>query len=157
MSNFEQDVNYINLQEVDPNYTAIPEDTYQLKVLTLKLAKTAGNPTKGTGPKPYVKGTFSVENHDKFSGRRLFANFWNITEPGSRDAKDLKKLSMVTGVSQEGSFEGWLEHISQVGPSFKAPVKQVDAIDFTTKEVKQNTDGSPQKDNVIDFRNVQIA
>jgi hypothetical protein len=155
MNELEQDVNYINLNEVDPNYTAIPEEVYTLKVLSLKLAK-AGAQAKNPG-KAYVKGTFSVQDHDKFSGRRLFATFFNITEPSSRDAKDLKRLSQVTGVNQDGGFEQWLETIGQIGPSFKASVKQVDAIDYATRAVKVNEDGTPQKDNQIDFRNVQIA
>ena len=146
---------YPNLRDVDPNYTAIPEDVYTLKVIKLALAKTTGN--NGKAIKPYVKGTFAVTNHDKHAARRLFHNFWNILESSSRDVKDLKKLADATGVQQNGSFESWLEAMTQEQPTFKVPVKQIDAIDFTTREVKLNPDGTTVKDNTIDFRNVEIA
>src|SRR2546426_2027030 len=135
-----ENFDYVDLRAVDPNYTAIPEDVYQLKVIKLVLSKTSGN--NGKAVKPYVKGTFAVTNSDKHSGRRLFHNFWNIQENSSRDAKDLKKLSDAVGIQPNAGFASWLETMTQESPTFKVPVRQVDAIDFTTREVKLNADGT---------------
>jgi len=146
---------FVDLRTVDPNYTAIPEDVYTLKVIKLQLTKTSGQ--NGKAIKPYVKGRFAVTNNDKHSARTLFHNFWNIQDAGSRDAKDLRKLADVTGVQQDGSFTGWLETMTQVQPNFKAFVKQIQAKDFTTREARFNVDGTPVLENQIDFRNVEIA
>jgi hypothetical protein len=149
---------YLDLKTVDPNYTPIEEDVYTLKVLKLTGAMTTGN--NGKEKKPYVKGTFAVTNHNKHSARRLFHNFWNITENSSRDAKDLRKLADATGVPQEGSFSRWMESISQIQPVFKAPVQLKAKTTFnkdtnTRESVIEN--GEVVNENVIDFRNTQPA
>ena len=151
---------HVDLKAVDPNYTAIPADVYTLKVLKLASAKTNAG-------KPYVAGTFAVEKHDKFSGRRIFYNFWNLADNGTRDAKDLRKLSDVTGIPQQGAFSQWLDAMTQEQPSFKAPVvdkikqEKTGEVDPQTGKAiyknQENADGTPVVENSINFRNCEIA
>lgn len=151
---------HIDLKAVDPNYTAVPEDVYVLKVLKLTGSKT------GAG-KPFVAGTFSITRNDKYSGRRIFYNFWNAADQNSRDAKDLRKLSDVTGVQQSGSFSQWLEAMTQEQPEFKVPVthkvkqEKTGEVDPSTGKAvyknQENADGTPVVDNSINFRNCEIA
>src|SRR5258708_2621337 len=116
---------YPDLRTVDPNYTAIEEDVYELKVIKASLGKTSG--ANGKDVKPFANFQIAVTNHGKHSGRRIFHTFWNILDAGSRDMKDLRKLADVTGVQQQGSFPQWLEELSQVGPVFKTRVSQRDS------------------------------
>ena len=157
---FEQDFNFVNLTQVDPNYTAIDEGVYQLKVIKLAVNKTKGD--NGKEVKPYLAGTFSVSNHEKFSGRRLFHNFWSITDNNSFDAKALRRLADASGVPQEGDFLVWVDEMTTQQPEFKVQVKKQAPTTWNketkTREIKVGPDGNALPDeNVIDFRNVAIA
>jgi hypothetical protein len=157
---FEQDFNFVNLTQVDPNYTAIDEGVYTLKVIKMAIQNTKGN--NGAEVKPYLACTFSVSNHEKFSGRRLFHNFWNVTDNSGFDAKALRRIADATGVPQDGDFRAWVEAETTQQPEFKVEVKKQQPTvwnkETKTREVKTNPDGSALPDeNAINFRNVGIA
>jgi len=151
---------YLDLKTVDPNYTPVDEEVYTLKVIKFALAKTKGD--NGKTVKPYLQATFAITNHDKNNGRRLFHNFWNIQDNGGLDAKALKRVSAATGINQDGGFERWVETMSLEQPTFKTLVKKQVATtwDAVNKQRVAKLDPVTQQEvieNVIDFRNVEIA
>lgn len=159
MSNdFEQTFTYADLRDVDPNFTAVPEDVYTLRVLKFEESKT------GKG-KPFVKASFSIVNSGTVDGRRLWHNFWEIGE-GGRDLKPLRRIMDATGVQQteggEAGFKAWLEELTNVQPEFKVLVTKRPPTQYNKEmkatEPKLGPDGAPLPDeNFISFKNVSPA
>jgi hypothetical protein len=151
---------YLDLKAVDPNYTPVEEEVYTLKVIKFVLAKTKGD--NGKTVKPYLQATFAITNHTQNNGRRLFHSFWNIQDNNSFDAKALKRVSAATGINQDGGFTAWVEKMSLEQPIFKALVKKQNATQWNKEkqvaELKLDpVTQLPIPENVIDFRNVEIA
>ncbi len=148
---------YPDLKTIDPEYSKLEADIYTLRVLKLAL-------NVGASGKPYVLGQFAVTRHDRHSARRVSKFFNNVTDPASRDLKDLAKLAKVTGVPFNTTLPEWVGTITQEQPEFKAPVvlepqfKNVKQADGSwVKEPKLEENGDPVMDNRIDFRNAQPA
>lgn len=148
---------YPDLKQIDPEYSKLEADVYTLRVLKLGI-------NVGASGKPYVLGQFAVTKHDRHSARRVSKFFNNVTDPASRDLKDLAKLAKVTGVAFAGQLPEWVASINAIQPEFKAPVllepqyKNIKLADGTwTKEPKLEDNGEPVMDNRIDFRNAQPA
>lgn len=153
---------YPDLKQIDPEYSKLEADVYTLRVLKLSLAA-------GKSGKPYALGQFAVTKHDRHSARRLSKFFNNVTDPNSRDLKDLAKLAKVTGVAFTGTLPDWIASVNQIQPEFKAPVmlepqfsnvKSDDGVGNVSwsKVPKFEDDGTtPVMDNRIDFRNAQPA
>lgn len=156
---FEQEFNYVNLQEVDPNLKAIDEDVYTLKVIKLAIQKKAD--FDGT-LKPNLSARFGVTNHEKFSGRTLWHTFWQIQDNDSFDAKALRRIADATGTPATGGLPAWVEDMNSAQPEFKVQVKKGPPTKWNKetreREVKVGPDGNPLPDiNVINFWNVSIA
>lgn len=156
---FEQNFAYPDLRDVDPNFTAIPEEVYSLKVVKLELKQDKNG-------KSYLSGTFGVVNHPTQSARRLWHNFWDISGQSGRDVKALRRLMDVTGIPQteggEAGFRGWVDTMTAEQPSFKALVRKQTPTTWNKetkqREIKLGPDGNPLPDeNVIDFKNLAIA
>lgn len=151
------DFENLNLNDVDPTFKPIDEGPYILKLMSLLWKESKG--TKETNKDVVyvsINGKFAVDNHPKFSGRKLYHNFFL---GNSFEQKALRRIADATGVSQNPgeTLKDWAARISTTNPSFKVAVKVQQAIDFTTKEGRVDVDGAPILENKIDFRNVGIV
>lgn len=152
------DFENLNLNDIDPTFKPVEEGPYVLKLLGLAWKESTGKKETNQGT-VYVSlnGKFGITNHPKHSGRKLYHNFFLSN---SYELKALRRIMDATGVAQNPgeTLKGWAERISVESPMFKVPVKQQQAKDFTTKEGRVDpASGEPVMENVIDFRNVEIA
>jgi hypothetical protein len=147
---------YVDLKDVDPNFTLLDgPEVYSLRITKAEMptyiAKTTTkNQTAGDEVK-YIKFTFTVVNHNKFTGRKhwepLFgANDFNL--------KTLKRIEEATGVEQTGSLESWLGQLSAIQPVVKLQIDQVPDVnrDGTPNPQNCKPDGSPKNKNVVNWR-----
>ena len=148
---------YPHLKSVDPNYSPIEQNGYQLRLIKFELASLPES--NGKPAKPYLKGTFAVTKDPKYSGRRLNHVFWNILDGGSRDMKDIKKFADATGLQQTDgqTFPQWVESVNQVAPEFKAEVfnreqTKWNGVTQTREVVVNEATGEPERENQINFR-----
>lgn len=156
---------YPHLKTVDPNFSTIDTDVYVLRPIKLDLgAWPERNP--GEGATPYINGQFVVAKHDKFSGRKVFHTFKDITTKEGRGMKALRKMADATGVQQQDAetLQDYLQRVVQMSLEFKVPVSKVQKRKFNpeTKEwqpvfdesvVDEQGNPTPQMENVINFRN----
>jgi hypothetical protein len=82
------------------------------KVVTPKGGPNAGRPT------PIIDASFMIADNPEWKGRRIAKAFWLDHGPTGLDAKQLKKLAMVTGVQQEGAetFADWAKKFEGLIP-----------------------------------------
>lgn len=91
---------HINLNEVDISMKAVDTNVYTLEINKLEpIYRTVKNPNSALFGQSclVIKGSFTIVDDDKFSGRRLWQDFWT---PFDFAKKDLKRLLMATGVGQ---------------------------------------------------------
>ena len=121
---------YVHLADIDPNFSPIDEAVYTLKLLKLEYR------TPKAGGNVYISGQFAVTGEGKFTGRRLFDNFFN----NDFHKRVLRRLADYTGVSQQAteSFTSWMQRISEVQPDFRVLVTKGVDVDYKTKEVRKN-------------------
>lgn len=154
---------YTDLNEVDPNFKAIDQDFYNLKILKAELKEyTRKKDTKyhkaGEIDK-YVKFTLAVTAHPNYSGRRLFESLFF----GGSATRTLRKIQDFTGVQQvPGSpLADWLVLLSETQPVFKTQVLKIeDREGFNHDGPVKNfeTDGvTPAKVNVVNWKEVVAA
>ena len=128
MTEAEFGFDYVNLNEVDPNFKPIPQDVYTLQVLDAKKGGGAltkdvigkgGEITRHAGdPYEYVNFSFAVTDHSEYSGRRI----WDTLFFGGKELRFMRKLADNTGVQQTGSFNEWLQALKEAKPTFKTLV-----------------------------------
>jgi hypothetical protein len=148
-----QSWSYVNLNDVDPNFTAIPDDFYNLGVIQAELKpfdKTATGGTKGE----FVKLAFSIRNHPTLTGRRvypdpMFLNNFNLAA--------LRRIMDATGVQQAPgeSLESWLKSLQAVGPTVKLKVETIPDVNFKTgvpNPYSMKPDGSPGTKTIINYK-----
>lgn len=139
-----------NLNEVDPNYTTVPESTYSMRVVKADLI-------------PYIKNdgsdserislSLTIFDHPEYSGRRIWETIWE----GSFGLRTLRKLMDVTGVAQSDEpMSSWLERLVVEKAEFKALVQ--DIADLTKDGVPNprtvKPDGTANKKNTVDWRTI---
>ena len=143
---------YVDLNEVDPNFTAMPEDMYTLRILKaekIDFQYKTGAKIGQDGER--ISLQLAVVEHPELSGRRLFESLF----PSNFVYRVLRRIADATGVQQEpGSpLTTWLGTLSELQPTFKVKVG------FKTDRagvVLMTPAGKPQ-DNAVDWREVQPA
>lgn len=151
---------YVDLNDIDPNFSPIPEEMYTLKIL--KAEKKDFNYKQGAKAGQagqMLKFHLAVADHPEHSGRRLFPSLF----PSNFTFRALRRLADATGIQQEPGtgIEQWLADLSEVQPMFKAKVtfltKRVKNADGTwSTEVVLNDAGNPS-DNDVDWSEIQPA
>lgn len=146
---------YVNLHDVDPNFTLLDgPEMYSLRITKAELptyvAKTTNkNQTIGDLVK-YVKLTFTVTDHPKFTGRK----HWESLFFSDFTLKTLRRIMEATGIDQTGSLEEWFALVSQIQPVVKLQIDQVPDVnrDGTPNPQTVNPDGTPRSKNVVNWR-----
>jgi len=125
---------HLNLDEIDPEFTPIDEDRYDLQIQEMKLVtfvyKSGVNQGK-EGERIAVR--LVVVNHDEFSGRTLFEAIW----PREGGFKSLRRIMDATGIQQSGDLESWLAEVSSTNPVVNVLIKKVPDYRDPTVEVNQ--------------------
>jgi hypothetical protein len=154
----EQGFEYIDLNEIDPSFKALPEAFYTLRVLKAerKTFDYKNGPKAGTSG-DMLKFQFAVTDDPSYSGRRLFPAVF----PGNKRAlRGLRKLADATGIQQEPgtAIDTWLAALTEVQPTFKQKVKYAAKWNKDTQqeEVVLNEKGEPA-DNDVDWAEIQPA
>jgi hypothetical protein len=141
---------YVHLDQVDPSFTMIDEGFYNLKLITAETReydKTASGGKKGE----FIKLGFAVQDHTKFTGRRVYPQ---PLFPSEFSFRVLRRIQDATGVQQNGDTNSWLAKLQAIGPVMKLKVTVVPDANFAgvpnPKTVKP--DGSPSDRNDIDWK-----
>ena len=152
---------YVDLNQIDPSFSTLPEDMYTLRILKAeKLSyakKLNGVPTGEDGQRLSIQ--LSVVDHPSLSGRRLFESLF----PSNFTFRVLRRIADNTGIQQEPGepLEVWFQRLTESQPALKLKVgfrtKRVQkAPGEWTTEVVLNDAGKPQ-DNAVDWREMQPA
>lgn len=141
---------YVHLDQVDPNFTMIDEDYYNLKLIT---AETRTYDKTATGGKAgeFIKLGFAVQDHPKFTGRRVYPS---PLFPSEFSFRVMRHIQDATGVQQNGDTNAWLNKLQAIGPVLKLKVVIVPDASFAgvpnPKTVK--ADGTPGDRNDINWK-----
>jgi hypothetical protein len=149
------DFRYVDLKDVDPNFTLLDPEMYDLRITKAELVtyvskhdtKTLKTGEEGT----YFKFAFTVVDHPKFTGRKI----WETLFPSEFSLKILRRIADNTGISQSGSLEDWCKEVTQISPTVKLMVDKVpDTIgkDGVPNPRTQKADGTASDKNVINWR-----
>jgi hypothetical protein len=128
----ELNFDHINLNEVDPNASTVPDGPYNFQVAGVYpktyAMKNNGVPTGETGN--YVSVRFAIVDSDRYAGRSYFEAFF----PNKGTAKQLRKIMDATGIPQaEGQpIEDWLKTLQTSGATFGSYLLTKDEIDNRT-------------------------
>ena len=157
---------YVDLNQIDPSFSVMPEDMYTLRILKMeKLTfprKVNGIPTGEDGQRIAVNLT--VADHPSLSGRRIFESLW----PNNFTFRVLRRLADNTGIAQNPGepLEAWLQKMTETQPTIKLKVEfrtknikklnPATGVEEWTKEVVLNEQGKPAE-NSIDWREMQPA
>ena len=154
---------YVDLKDVDPNFTLLygPE-VYSLRITKAEMPtyiakKTTKNQTAGDEVK-YIKFTFTVVDHPKFTGRKHWEPLFGASD---FNLKNLKRIEEATGVEQTGSMVDWLGQLTTIQPVIKLQIDKVPDVNFDGSINPNNlkSDGVTPKDkNVVNWKaGVQAA
>jgi hypothetical protein len=150
---------YVDLKNVDPNFTLLDgPEVYSFRITKAEMptyiAKKDTATQKAGDEVKYIKFTFTVVDHPKYTGRKhwepLFgANDFNI--------RILKRIEEATGVVQGGSLASWLEELSTIQPVVKLQIDKVPDGQtlqgvFTPNPGNVNADGSARDKNVVNWK-----
>lgn len=129
----ELNFDHVNLKEVDPNASNVPDGPYTFQVAGVYPktypVKKEGIPTGETGN--YVSVRFAIINDERYTGRSTFETFF----PNKGSAKMFRKIMDATGIPQADgqSIEEWLRTLQTQGASFDSSL--------LTKQEKDNRTG----------------
>lgn len=148
---------YQDLNEIDPNYSTLPQDVYTLKVLNaeikpIKYQRGAKAGTEGE----VIKFQFAVTQHPTLSGRQIYVSFF----PSEFVFKGLRRIMDATGVRQSpGSpLSEWLTALKEAGSTFKGLVIEKPDVDFKTGEARAlDNKGNPVNKNELNLKEISPA
>jgi len=144
---------YVHLAEVDPSFTPLPADYYNLKILSAELFEGVSGPNaKNPGAKyQKVNFQFGVTDHPKFSGRRVFERnlFYN-----DFTLRILRRIQDATGIVEKDGIPEWLKTLSRIQPTVKLQVVVEPDVNFDGTPNPKNLkgDGSPGDRSVINWK-----
>jgi hypothetical protein len=152
------DFRYVDLKDVDPNFTLLDPEYYNLRITKAELrtynvkadsaAVIAGKATVGE-ERAFINFAFTVVGHDKFTGRKLFESLF----PSEFSFKCLKRIEEATGVQQKSSLEDWLAELTQIQPVIKLNVEKVpDVIKGIPNPKTVRPDGTPGDKNQVAWK-----
>lgn len=113
---------HINLNQVDPNASSVPDGPYNFQVAgiypktyTVKSGENVGS----TGN--YVSVRFAITGDDRYTGRSTFETFF----PNKASAVMFRKIMDATGIVQgDGqSIEEWLRELQTSGAAFASSLQ----------------------------------
>lgn len=112
MSTVAESFEHINLNEVDTSMKPVETNVYTLEINKLepkylKINK-EGSPFQGQDVL-VLKGSYTIVEDEKYSGRKLWSDFWTCFEGGK---KSLRKQMDATGVVQ-GTNESLIDYAKQ--------------------------------------------
>jgi hypothetical protein len=141
-----EDFRYINLRDVDPNFTLLDgPEFYNLRITKAEFASyTAKKETKSqqVGDQvTYTKLTFVVVGHPKFTGRKI----WSRIFPGDFGYKVMRRIADATGI-EPTDVENFVGQLNSITPVVKLSVVQV-PDNFHLKP-----DGTPGLQNEVDWK-----
>jgi len=141
---------YVHLDQIDPSFTMIDEDYYNLKLITAEQ-KEYDNTAKGGKAGKFIKFGFAVQDHPKFTGRRVWPS---AMFPNEFVFRILRRIQDATGVNQNGDTTGWLNKLQAIGPVLKLKVVVVPDTNYngTPNPKTVRPDGSPGDRNDIDWK-----
>ena len=154
-----QGFEYVDLKEVDPNFQAVPDGFYNLKVIKAFIKEFTYGPTaKKAGQTGQIaKFQFAViDEGSPARGRRLFDGFF----ADARGLADMRRIMDASGVLQDDgeSLAMWLEKLVAQGAEVKTRVAVVPAVDFKTRQPRVDPlSGKPIMDNKIYWKEAQPA
>lgn len=147
----------IHLEDIDPTFTPIPDDFYNLRFATAEKKAFVG---KDGTPGASVKFTFAVIDNPTYAGRRvfpenLFLNNFNLAV--------LRRIMDATGVQQgQMNLEEWLKTLANTGATVKLKVETIPAMKFSklpdgSREsypdpYYQKPDGTPGMKTTINYK-----
>lgn len=115
----ELNFDHVNLSEVDPNASSVPDGPYTFQVAGVYpknyIAKSGENAGKQGN---YVSVRFAIVGTDKYAGRSTFESFF----PNKGSAIMLRKVMDATGVQQAPgqAIEDWLKELQTSGATFNS-------------------------------------
>lgn len=141
-ANVSSEFEYFNIMDVDPSAKPIEKGVYKLRLT--KVESTVIVPAKGKNAgqeTTVVKGAFTVIDDDRYSGRKLWNDFW-LSNTFAQ--KQLRKLADATGITQDAgeALAGWLGRLTEFQPEFKV---------FVEVESYTDREGKVGEKNVINF------
>lgn len=146
---------YTNLQDIDPSAKPIEEGVYELRVSRAELVAYTND--RGSGKR--LSFAFTVDNHPKYLGRKLFDTMF----PSEVTFKILRLIMDATGVVQERTetLETWCKKLVEEGANFKVPVSIVlDQYKNKQGEIvvrSRDIHGNPAPKNKIEWFRVQAV
>lgn len=145
---------YVNLSEIDPNFTPVDPGFYNLRVAKAELRtyirqKDGKSGVAGTEGE-FVNFRFTITGHDRFSGRTLFESLF----PSEFTFKILRRIQDNSGVQQTGSLEDWLKELNAVQPVIKLMVDLIPDVygNGTANPKTVKPDGTPSMKNAVNWR-----
>lgn len=145
----------INLHDIDPSFTLLEgPEVYSLRIMKVEepsyvAKKTTKTQVEGETVK-YVKFTFTVTDHPKFTGRK----HWESLFYSNFSLQILRRIMDATGVSQTGTLQDWFAELNQIQPVIKLEINQVPDVnrDGTPNPNTVKEDGTPRNKNVVNWR-----
>lgn len=154
---------HVDLNQIDPNFSTLPQDMYTLRIL--KAEKRTYAKKDGSGDGQFMSFNFAVVDHPTLSGRRFYDSLF----PSNYAFRVLRRIADFTGIQQNAGepLEEWLKTLTETQPLIKMLVgyrsKRVKKVDPATgveswenEVVLNDATGKPQ-DNAVDWREMQPA
>lgn len=143
---------YTPLADVDPSFSAVPQDVYTMEVVEGKKRtwtyKQDTKTAKAGDPGASYAIDFLIVDHDKFAGRRIFASYFG----NDFTARGFRRLMDASGHAQQPgqSVTEWLESFKGLSPRIK--IKTL--VELKDDRKKVGADGQPEKVNEVNMKEV---
>lgn len=153
------DFRYVDLKDVDPNFTLLDTEFYNLRITKAEIktyvvkadsaAVRNGKAAPGDEGR-YINFALTVVDHPKFTGRKIFETLF----PSEFAFKCLKRIEEATGIPQVSSMEDWLATLSTTQPTVKLQVEQIPDLmkDGSPNPKNVKSDGSAGNKNQVNWR-----
>lgn len=124
------DFRYVDLKDIDPNFTMLDPEWYDLRISKAELATYEAKKDTKTHKMgdtcTRIDLAFTVVDHPKFTGRKI----WERLFPNDFSFKVLRRIADNTGIQQTGDLEQWLKELATVGPTIRLYVEKVPDVNF---------------------------
>ena len=156
MSTQIEDFVYVNLQDIDPNFSTLPSNNYTLQVQKAELKEfTYRNGSKAGTQGTRVAFQFVVVDDADYSGRKVYESMF----PSTFSFKALRRLADATGTPQDAGepLADWLTKLANEQVKFNIFVDQVEDLDKDGNARSTDFKGNPAKVNRINWKEVRPA
>jgi hypothetical protein len=117
------DFEYLNLAEVNPEVPPVPEGEYNFRIVEAKresFTYKQDQPDRGIAAGDegnYIKFGLVIIDNPEQAGRRIYQSLW----PDTKTPRFLRLIADATGVAQTGTFDDWLQELTNARATFAAP------------------------------------